>query len=505
MTAVKNIFGKPAALLIAAGVVLFFSIKNHFFFDEDIFVVKLNSPFMQQSWQRSFLVKQVFRIEQFFFGINPLGYHIVSIALHLANSFVALLLFKKLLLHFKIAVTSIDTTCTIFLILFLFSPVHSEPLSYLLAQGILIFSLLAICCLVFFLEAANNTNKFYYLSLLFFVLTLLCYEISWMLPLIILSIVVFSKTINKLSGAHIVKLTLPFFIVFAAWLAVKYFFISKSLVADYESITLSGLDVLKFFRNGLVLFIRNFIPPFTNSILFACIALCTAVLLAWLLFKAFSGNKKFFTFLVLLIVLVLLSVVPACLFGIDSHDSESERYVYFSSFFAMAFLAAAIDVVLKKEKTKKVAVAFLSLLFILLLFNAINDYKMAGNFSKLYLTEISKQTKAAKKVYIINQPAQYKGALMLRALTRMPHLTQGNHTVLNEYMYYLYDNKTTEFVTVSKMEVAQPYNFLYTIVKPVDSSGNYFSEAKPIIQNPLFETKNIFIAALRKDSLFIFR
>ena len=153
MTTGKNIKNKPAALIItAAAAILFFSIKNLFFFDEDVFVANLQSSFMQQNWQRSVLVKQLFKIQHSFFGVNPFGYHFISLILHLLNALTAYLLFKKMLAFFIEETMPVENITAAFLILFLFTPVHSEPLSYLLAQGVLVFSLLAQWCVLFFLK-----------------------------------------------------------------------------------------------------------------------------------------------------------------------------------------------------------------------------------------------------------------------------------------------------------------------------------------------------------------
>lgn len=491
---------KSLVLIAAAAAVLIFSVKKHFFFDEDIFITNINSLFMQQDWQRSVFAKQLFKAQHFLFGTTPAGYHVVSVLLHLFNSITGYQLLKKLKQYFNITDVDGNAAVIIFLIFFLFTPVHSEPVSYILAQGVLLFSLLAQYSILFFIKAEAG-YRYYYISLLFFALCLLCYEISWMLPVMFFTLLLFSKV----TIANSFKKVLPFFSILIAWLGFKYFFIEKSLIADYGNVSLSNINFLQFFRNGLILFIRNFTSPFSNTVVFVIVAVCVCIILLLILYKAYKLNKTVLKFLLLLLFLTALSVVPACLFGIDSHDTESERYVYFSSVFAMMFLAVAVSSVIKRVAVKKVVTAIISMAFILQLFSSINDYRLAGNFSKSYTSLLAAEVKGVQKVFLINQPSQYKGALMLRALTRLPHLTQQHHTVLNEYMQYLYKNVETEFITVSKKEMAQPFLLLKSSVKPFDSTGVYFNEAKPLIQSVVFEKGKTIIAALRNDTLFIFR
>lgn len=504
----KQVFTKYSlGLLAVAFAAIAVAVKNHFYFDEDVFVTQLNSPFMQQAWQRAYLPKQILSIENFFFENNAMGYHLVSIVFHLLNTLIATrlltLLISTYLLNYEISQS--NNLHLVFVVFFLFTPVHSEPVNYILAQGILIFSVFALLSLFFLLLSLTGKRRNLIMSLLCFAASLLCYEISWVLPLCILVLIWFLPGKGSVNLKKHLIVMLSFFAMLLIWLLIKHWFISKSLVADYESLSLKSIDALKFFRNGLILFIRNFIPPFSNTIVFVAVSVCTGIVLLIILYKAFKLNKTVFKFLLFLLFLTSLSVVPACLFGIDSHDTESERYVYFSSVFAMMFLAVAVNTIIEKAAVRKIVTVIISMVFILQLFNSINDYRQAGNFSKNYLALLAAEVKGAQKVFVINQPSQYKGALMLRALTRLPHLNQQHHTVLNEYMQYLFGNAETEFITGSKNEVAQPFLLLKPSVKPFDSAGVYFNEAKPLMQSVVFEKEKTIIAALRNDTLFIFR
>ena len=83
-------------ILVTAGTAIFLAVKNLFFFDEDIFVAG-NNNFMQDVWQRSFIVKLTFIADSFINGKNAVGYHYTNLVLHLVNALLAFLVFKELL------------------------------------------------------------------------------------------------------------------------------------------------------------------------------------------------------------------------------------------------------------------------------------------------------------------------------------------------------------------------------------------------------------------------
>ncbi len=499
----RAVFIVTGLLALAAFVI---AVKDMFFFDEDIFITQLNSAFMQQGWQRSVLVKQVFKFENILFGKAPAGYHIVSAVLHVLNAATAVILFKKLLRFFGVdKTTSLKSGAFIFFILFLFSSIHSEPLSYILAQGILLFTLFAQLSLVFFIEAAGGRKVAVITSIIFFMLSLLCYEISWMLPAVVSCMLVFGYRQSNMQRSRGIKISIVFWVVLFLWLAIKSLFISKSLVADYENITAGSVPLVTICRNAAVLFVRNFIPPAKNTFIFIAGAIVFITVLLIVMVRLRTTDPGYYRFSVMLIVLVVLSFLPAALFGIDSHDSESERYIYFSSLFAIMLLAVFLTVCFKGNTASKYFATATGILYASLLFIMLYNYKTAGNFSTKYLNQLQLHTRGAAKVYTFNQPSQFKGALMLRALTRLPQKTGDNVTVLAEYMRYMYADSVTSFITVSVAEVTKPYSQIIAVDKSIDSVSAFFPAAAGLISSSSAGNNNIAIAGLRSDTLFVFR
>lgn len=514
-----NAINKRQAFYAAAlvvGTILFFCIKELFFFDEDIFVTNTTSIFLQQTWQRSPIPKFIFKIENYFFGKAALGYHVTSIFLHLINGFVALQVTKKIIVLVAGQAISPQTgiILPVFFIIFLLSPIHSEPLCYVLAQGILPTTFFCLLAILFFLKAADKNKNYSILSLLFFILSVFSYEISWLLPCIIFCLAFFINGIKKQSFNKSVIVAVPYFLVFIIWLIIKLVFISKSLVIDYSGFSVLNINPVTFCRNTMVLLLRNFIPPFKSTAVFVFTVAAFTIFILVALINVYKTKRAVFKLALLFLVLTVLAFLPAAPFGIDSHDSESERYIYFSSVFAISFLAVLVTASIKNNLFKAGIIGALLCIYGFFLFNTINYYKQGSVFSKKFLSALYSNSGQYKNIFILNQPSQYKGALLFRAQSRLPEPGE-NLTVMNEYMHYLYNQDQKVFTTLSLKTLDTISQEIKVISSSLDSSEIYFPEiqfnniAETISADKIlsfsFERKNSCVFALRNDSLFIFK
>lgn len=497
-------------LLLAAIalVILLITAKDLFFFDEDIFVTAQHSSFMLQGWQRSFLVKQFFKAENFFFGTSPSGYHIVTVVLHLANALTGVFLFDKILRFSGTDGTIMpakERGLFFFFIIFLLSPVHSEPMGYILAQGIMICTLFAQLCLICFITGLEGKKFYSVAGLLFFGASLLCYEISWLVPVMTAGIVLLGNVNSKRIRKKGLKITLLYWVAFFLWMVIKAVFISATLVADYGNISLADILTFKTCRNAFLLFIRSFLPPAQNSTVLIAAVVVFAVLLFSALNQIRNASKKMLWTALLLVILVLLAALPAALFGIDTHDTESERYVYFSSVFAVMLIVYLSAALMRNVKVLQFVMAVYTAGCAFILFSNLQHYKRGGNFSRDYLNSLQHHTQNAAVVYTINQPSQFKGALLLRAFTRLPQKSNEHITVLQEYMEYLYKNTSTTFITLSANEPQRLSDSIIVLNRPAANAVDQFPEAGRILQATVAQGKSVVIAALSKDTLIFFR
>jgi hypothetical protein len=502
-------------ILVTAGAAIFLSVKNLFFFDEDIFVAG-NNNFMQDVWQRSFIVKLTFIADNFISGKNAAGYHYTNLVLHLVNALLAFLVFKELLKLAANCLNQFQLTITpfIFLILFLITPVHSEPLAYILARGGTVASLFCLTSVLLFLKSAQKNILLIFLSLLSFLLALFSYEISWMLPFIILSIVIFTAYVKGASVKKNSWIVVTYFLVFAAWFVIKIVIINKMEVSDYKDDNLFGISFTTLVKNSTILLLRNFIPPFKNTVVFVTAGIGFVIFLLSALIILFKKQRKLFYFFMLLLVNTVFGYAAAVVFGIDSHDSESERYIYFSSVFALMFLSVLLVELIKNKLVLLTVICALCSFYACSLFKTINYYKAAGSFSKNYLQTIDKKIKTGDTLLFVNIPSQFNGALMFRAKSRMGGNTNDKVSVMQEYLSYLYTKNNT-CIMLSATELTSIPQNLMLYEKSVDSVAFYFPEVKFSKQNfeigveennkYSFKENTTAVIALKDSTVYIFR
>jgi hypothetical protein len=504
-------------IFFTAAVLLFLMVRGLFFFDEDIFVVAPRGEFFREIWQRSFVCKLTYLSDNYFFGKNPPGYHIVNLILHLADAILGTLVLKKLLKLCSVYFTNFQATIipVIFFTLFLVTPVHSEPLCYILARDGLLVTFFCLLSVLFFIKAGFNNRWFVFFSLFFFLCALFTYEISWMLPVVILGITVFISYVKKQSFKKVIIIPLLYFILFAFWFVIKVVITDKFEVSDYRNKDLFSIDFLTLLKNNAVLFLRNFIPGYKNTSVFLFVGVLFVIALTVGLYKIYKVNKQVFFMCLLFIVLTFFSFSAVAIIGIDSHDSESERYIYFSSSFAVMLLSVLLAVVIKKKALLAIAVAIIVALYGISLFKTSNRYKEGAAIATSYLNVLNSEKSDRKTVFTINQPSQYYGALLFRASSRLNGNTKNSITVLNEYVHCFHPENRCTYITLSMAELSKPVLIANRYNKPIDSIGLYFPSVKinwndtvVITQKgeafPFVKNTSV-IAAFKDSSLFVFQ
>jgi hypothetical protein len=502
-------------ILGITGTAIFLAVKNLFFFDEDIFVAG-NNNFMQDVWQRSFIVKLTFITDNFISGKNAAGYHYTNLLLHLVNTLLALFVFKELLKSMANYLNQFQLTVIpfIFLILFLITPVHSEPLAYILARGGTVVSFFCLISILFFFKSGQKNKLFIFLSLLSFLLALFSYEISWMLPFVILSIVIFTAYVKGESVKKNIWIVAPYFLVFAAWFVIKIVIVNKMVVSDYKDDNLFSISFKTLVKNSTILFLRNFIPPFKNTVVFVTAGIGFIIFLFSGLVVVFKQHRKIFYFLVLLFINTVFGFAAAVVFGIDSHDSESERYIYFSSVFALMVLSVLLVMLIKNKLLLIAVIGALCSFYACSLFKTINYYERGGAFSKKYLSALHQIINKRSTVFLINLPSQYHGALLYRAKSRIASNTKNSITTVNEFMQYLHKDTSQKYIALSVTEIFKLPEVLSVSQKPMDSLLHYFPEVNINVNNAFIttqkgETFNLVKArstliGLKDSTLFIF-
>lgn len=492
--------------------VLFYLCTRLFFYDEDIFVANSHSNFMKDL-TRTAIVKINFLLDNFFYKTNSTGYHITNILLHLANTFLATYTFRILLNSVKIKEIKISKTSYIFFFLFLLSPVHSEPLCYILGRAGLIVTLFCTLSFLFFLKANFKNWRLLLVSLLFFLLALFSYEISWIFPVIILLAAFYFKITQNVKSKAIIAYVIPYFVLFFLWFLIKIIFIDKLKITPYGNSIFLSFDIPALIKNFIVLFFRNIIPPFKSTAFFISLSVIAGILIIYFLLSSGNRSKQLLIFLWLIILIWLSAFLPALVFGINSHTSESERYIYFSSVFAIMFVATALSLLPSKAITIFVVI-IICFIYSGVLFSTINNYIRGGNFSKSYLS-VLRRYNSGKNVYLINQPSQYSGALLFRALSDEKQSSAKKFYTIKDYMHTLYNAKAN-YITLSKKEILKNDAIANVIVTSIDSLTSVFSEYKfdksrkflintETNESVFFEETKSIIVGLKLPATYIFK
>ncbi len=468
-----------------------------------------------QDLSRAAIVKLTFFADNFFYKTNATGYHITSVLLHFLNTFLATYTLRTLLKLIQPEQLNISNACYIFFFLFLITPIHSEPLCYLLGRAGLIVTLFCTLSLLFFLKANFKRWVLLAFSLLLFLLALFSYEISWTFPLIILAVAYYLKANLKVRTKTVISYVLPYFILFILWFFIKTISIDKLNITPYGNNVFLSLDFLGLMKNFIVLLFRNIIPPFENTSVFVSLSVIAALLFVYFFFSWKVKRKPLIFFSLLMIFACMLAFLPAVVFGINSHNSESERYIYFSSVFAIMFLAVAFSSI-NNQKIKLVAVAVLFSTYAFFLFETINYYIIGGRFSKSYINLLAKQYSTNKKVFLINQPSQYKGALLFRAYSDEKNSSLNNLYTINDYMHNLNNTNNATYITLSKKEISENDVIKQVVVIPVGRIQSVFAEFSFNVSNKFlinsltgdtisFEKGNNIIIGLKLPNVYVFK
>jgi hypothetical protein len=330
-----------------------------------------------------------------YWGKNAFGYHLTNLLIHISNS---TLLFLFLLRFYSSNGGGRSKVKALFSAsLFLVYAYHSESIFWIIGRGgslTTFFMLLSLSSLTFLQYKTWGTIT----ALFFFTIGFFTYETIWVFPIILGLAWVFNINL----GIDRVRLIL-FGITFLILLYVRFTILAKP-IDGYEAGTIINFNLSKLLYNGAALFSRCFIPPLANSYIFSLL-FGVVVIVLFLSIRLAKDKLVYFYFFALLI-----SLFPVISLGIDTHDSESERFIYMATVFAVLLIS---ELLFKLRENRIFMLGGLLIAFhCMLLYQNSLDYKFSGiisNQSLLCLKAVQK-----KHLVVYNLPAQYKGAFIFR-------------------------------------------------------------------------------------------
>ncbi len=339
-------------------------------------------------------------------NMNATGFHITNLVIHIANSvlvyFVSLTLFKRYTNSAGKPFLSLLTA-----LLFLCYAFHSEPVFWIAARGGSLAALFIQLSLLFYFK---GSIKFRALALIFFVAGLFTYELSWIVPLLLTLFYLYDVYLKREQKSYLP--VTAYWYVLSGYLFLRYFTLKGSL-SGYEFGNVLNNNFFRLLNNYTSLLARTFLPPVQNSKVFFAMFVVAGGTFFFLFIYFLKKQKSNFWFLVLLFSCIAVSLLPVISLGIDTHDSESERFIYPATIFACLFIVFALHAVIKKMLHFQLAMAGFIIFHLYFLQQAGAVYRYASYVSRFTIEALNNEV-GVKKLIFTNLPAQYKGGLIFR-------------------------------------------------------------------------------------------
>ncbi len=378
----------------------------------------LNDDFMHIPDARLVLRSGFFRpvpnmflwVDKQLYGNSPLGFFITTILLHglavfsvyfLADTIQSKL---KLLQKFK----ELPFWVALFFLLY---PFHAESIMWTIARGSIMttaFTLFSLACFV----KADDLKKIFWSSWVWLLLALFSYESMWnVIPLFIL--VAWYKTKERIIKKKMAMLQSGIMAAtFAIYLAIR-FLLLNSLVGDgYEDLEDNMKDLKLVSGNLIKLTARLFTPAINDPKIFTGLFLMGALAIIIIVYRQFKANRATGIFMVILWVSMITGVFTASPLGIDTHFHESDRYLYYASFFFCLFIAILCQSFTSPSIRQVVSIS-VCVSFLVGFYFLQRDYAYSSSFTRGTI-ELVNKLPTGKRLVFIDVPERYHGALIFR-------------------------------------------------------------------------------------------
>jgi hypothetical protein len=352
----------------------------------------------------------VLLFDKWLYGKNATGFFFTTLALHISCVFSVYFLVKEIM---KTYLPELSNSLLAFAtaMLFLVYPYHAEAIMWVIARVSIIAAIFTFLSLFFYIKAAVS-KPYLFLSWLCFFIALFTYESMWNIVLLfgIISFTDAQKrrlTVNK-ALMHFALMAATF----GAYILLRIYLL-KTIAGDGYLEINDNLGKYKLLVVNLVkLTGRNFTPPFENTIYAVIFFIASVVVYAVFTYKVFKLNLVWGRLLIITWIALVTAVITASPLGIDTHYNESERYLYYSSFYYCFFIAFLI-IVLVNSNFRFPFLATIVFVFVLLLANLQRNYQHASAVTKSTVKLVAENARY-KNAYFIDVPKKYKGSMIFR-------------------------------------------------------------------------------------------
>jgi len=361
-------------------------------------------------------------VDYLIWGLNPVGFHLTNILIHIFNSFLIFLILFIILRKEYISMLSA----------FLFSlyPLHLESVAWISGRFDILCAFFCLLSIAFFLVSEKNNKRFsvyYLLSLVSFVFALFSKEMAIALPLVlILFDLFFTKKTKSSKIKDRLKIHYPYWVIL-----LVYFIIRIIILGDFGGYSYPGGAIFLLQGNLYYdlkhLFLRPFAPLFIplNKYLFADYIF----LKSWVLFVlsivilTFPFRKKLnFKLPLFGLLFIFLTVIPVFKILYISDALEGTRFLYLPCLGACLIIATFLKISYSKNefvsRVINLIIPFAVLiLFMLAFWRNSSSWIKAGEISKkisYQAMEKIQNIQTPRVIYTLNLPDNYQGAYVFR-------------------------------------------------------------------------------------------
>jgi protein O-mannosyl-transferase len=303
-----------------------------------------------------------------FSGLNPTAFHLTNILLHLFNTFIVFQLALLLFARFGSAHRQLLSSITA--LLFGIHPLHVESVAWISGRKDLLYTCFYLLSLLSYIRYLGKKElKYYLLSLLFFILSLLSKGMAVTLSLSVVAIDYVFK--RDLLHKKVILEKIPFFLLSIIFGVIAI--LVQQAQGATEIIKFSFFDRIIFASFGFTQYLIKFVFPyklcgyypypdqFSAVIPTVYYFSLLPVLLAggWLLYFILVRPDRKIVFGILFFIINVMFVLQ--LFPVGS-AVMADRYTYLSSFGIFFLMAAGFGYLLRKFNSFRIVL--FSILFI---------------------------------------------------------------------------------------------------------------------------------------------
>ncbi|GAA4748537.1 DUF3290 domain-containing protein [Flavisolibacter ginsenosidimutans] len=340
------------------------------------------------------------------YGVNAWGYHLTNLLLHIGCTVLLYFVAKTCLTAFRIS--NEKTIAAFASFLFFIYAFHSEAVLWIIGRGGSLATIFAGLSLLCFFKRKEKPWA-YPFSLFFFACGLLSYEAIWFFPLLV-SLLLF-LTATKQSWQKEIWYAAGFWLLFALFFFVRTKMEGSLIGTPYGIQSVSTPDLKRLAYNYTALFFRSFVPP-AGTTVFVIASFAVLVILIFL-FIHFLRKRMWSRFRIFTAACFLLSLLPYLLFGIDTHDSEGERFLYLPSFFLCLVLADWI-LSIPQHKVQLAVLALFVCFQFFFLYRSSDAYKQSSRIAKKTMQELQRSNETFDTIYFVDVPTQFRGGFVFR-------------------------------------------------------------------------------------------